>query len=222
MILTLSRIEAQAGNAVSFIFTPREPFSWIAGQSIKIAVPGAYGPIEHRFTISSAPSEKTIAITTRPSSSEYKQVLFNLTPGDVVDGFALEGNFVWRNTSLAPIFIAAGIGITPFHSILKEQVLSGIPLRVTLIYGTSAGHIVFEDELDTWASTNPGFTVNYLVGERVSVPCIMQQADGDTSLFYLSGPSAMVDDLSAALIAHGVLESQLIRDWFIGRLPHDG
>jgi NAD(P)H-flavin reductase len=48
---------------------------WTAGQSIKLEVPGPYGPLEHRFSISSAPHEGIVAITTRLSGSSYKNSL---------------------------------------------------------------------------------------------------------------------------------------------------
>lgn len=222
MTITLRRIKPEAGNAATFIFELNEPFAWQAGQSIKIAVPGPYGPMEHRFTISSAPTEKVIAVTTRPSNSDYKQSLFALTPGDSIDAFALEGTFTWQDTPLTPVFIAAGIGITPFHSIIKERVLAGKSLPTTLIYGVPAGGAIFKDELDKWAREHPSFTVQYVVGERVGLKHVKEFSNLPNSLLYLSGPSAMVDDLSAALLAHGVPESQVLRDWFIGRLPQDG
>src|SRR4051812_31124969 len=59
------------GDVTTFTFRPEAPLMWTAGQSIKLEVPGPYGPLEHRFSISSAPHEGIVAITTRLSGSSY-------------------------------------------------------------------------------------------------------------------------------------------------------
>ena len=109
----------QHNGAATFIFAPAVPCLWIAGQSIKIEVPGAYGPLEHRFTISAAPYEQRIAITTRRSNSAYKKSLFGLQPGATVRAFGVEGTFTWQESALPAFFVAGGIGITPMMSIRR-------------------------------------------------------------------------------------------------------
>jgi ferredoxin-NADP reductase len=219
MTITLSYIRQEAGNAATFVFEPNEPLTWQAGNSFHLEVPGDYAPIEHTFTISSAPADGHIAITTRPSNSAYKRSLFSLKPGDTLQANAFGGTFTWRETTLRPVFLASGIGITPFHAMLKQCILTGKRLPVVLLYASATDDIIFKTQLDAWAHQHPEFTVQYIVGERLSVPHITTHTDTGKSLFYVSGPSAMVDDISAGLLAHGVLDSQLVRDWFTGRLP---
>lgn len=219
MNLILRDIIQQPDDATTFVFTPDEPLTWEAGNSFHLEVMGDYAPIEHTFTISSAPAEGVIAITTRPSDSAYKRNLFALKPGDTLQANAFGGTFTWRDTTLHPVFLASGIGITPFHAMLKQRVLTGQNLPITLIYASRTGDIIFKTQLDEWAVSHPEFSVHYIVGERLGLGHVQAHANTNKSLFYVSGPSNMVDDVSAALQAHGVLDSQLVRDWFTGRLP---
>lgn len=222
MIITLERVIPQAGNAATFVFTPEQPVMWEAGNSFHLEVPGDYAPIEHTFTISSAPAEKVIAITTRPSLSPFKRSLFSLQPGDSVEGNAFGGTFTWRETTLTPVFLASGIGITPFRAMLKQRVLTGQGLPITLIYASATDEIIFKEEIDTWAREYSEFSSHFVIGERLGLGHIQQYASTNKSLFYISGPSTMVDDVSAALSAHGLLDSQMVRDWFTGNLSATG
>src|SRR5262245_44804997 len=136
MDLYFVRSQSEAKERVSFWFHPAEPLSWIAGQSIKIELAGPYGPLEHRFSIASAPHEGEVMITTRLSGSTYKNSLAALQPGDAVKGYGIEGDFVWGEGDSRRLFVAAGIGITPFHSILKQRVYDHALLAVDLIYAS--------------------------------------------------------------------------------------
>lgn len=222
MKLRYERRITETQNAVTFIFTPTAELAWVAGQSIKIAVPGEYGALEHRFTISSAPHQRHIAITTRPSSSDYKQSLFSLRPGDEVEGFAIEGKFTWHHAPLPKIFVAAGIGITPFYSMLKAREHTGQPLDAILLYSSPTTNIIFKKQLDTWTQNHPALQTHYIVGERLSAAHIKAVADVHNSLIYISGPSAMVDIISLALQKdYLVPAAHILHDWFTGRLPQE-
>jgi len=211
MKLRFERQQPQQGNATTFIFTATEPTTWLAGQSLRLEVPGFYGPLEHRFTISSAPSENHIAITTRNSGSAYKQSLFSVKPGAVLDAYAIEGNFVWRESLTPHTFIAAGMGITPVRSILKERLNTAQPIPATLLY--AASNPTFKDEITTWAQTIPEFTT-YFLHQRITAHDVL--ATKPAGLIYITGTSVMVDELSTKLLAVGITENRLVRDWFTG------
>lgn len=215
MQLRLDTTIPQMQDISTFIFTPVERVHWEAGQSIKIEVAGTYGPIEHRFTISGAPHTQKIAITTRNSGSAYKKRLFALRPGDEVRAFAIEGDFTWKESSLPKIWIAAGIGITPFYAMLQDRAHKKLPLDATLFY--SSREPVFKDELDALASRHTEFQFIYSP-QHITAQHILDQPNSLERLIYVSGPSAMVDEVSSALLHSGIEKNQLVRDWFTGRL----
>src|SRR3990167_3726332 len=114
--LNLLSSREEAGNIRTFIFEP-DGLTWIAGQRQAYILPQA-GKTEKEnqrfFTISSAPSEKTINISTRISKSAFKQTLNALSPGETIDAFGLAGKFTWEEEPSKPVvLVAAGIGVTP-------------------------------------------------------------------------------------------------------------
>lgn len=219
MQLLFESATPETEDITTFTFKPEARFHWTAGQSIKIEVPGPYGPLEHRFSISSAPHEGTISITTRLSGSPYKNSLAKLQKGDTVQAYGLEGTFVWQESSAPLVFVAAGIGITPFRAMLKQRLHDGLPIPAMLVYGSATNDSIFASELDHWQRQRPEFSVTYIVGRHITA---FDLPDHKDHLIYLSGPSLMVDELSARLLEQGVPETLLIRDWFTGRLPQLG
>lgn len=219
MLLRFIRAIPRTPDISTFVFEPLPPTQWVAGQSIKIEMQGAYGPLEHRFTISTPPYAKKIAITTRNSGSAYKKRLFSLQPGAEVRAYAIEGGFIWQESDLPKIWVAAGIGITPFYAMLQDRTHKKLPLDATLFYRSREA--IFKRELDTLAANHPEFILRN-VDSRITATDILAEHKAKQRLIYLSGPSIMVDQLSEELLNSGVSESHLIRDWFTGRLdPED-
>lgn len=205
------------GGVATFVFEPLELVSWIAGQSIRLEIPAPdYGTNERRFTISAAPFEGVIAITTRRSESEFKQSLFALQPGDVIDGYGIEGDFIWGD-AVSPVFVAGGIGITPFYSMLKQRVHEGLPLDATLLYG-STKELPFKEELQGWAAEYP-LEVSFYQKPVTSVE--LQEIGGLTDkIIFLSGAEAYVKALKNSLMHDLRLSEEQIRtDQFTGSTP---
>lgn len=223
MKLVFLKSQEIAKGVFSFSFAPRQAISWIAGQSIRLELAALdYGTAERRFSISSAPYEQIVTVTTRPSSSDFKQALFALQPGTEIDAHAIEGTFVWDESVQNPLFIAAGIGITPFHAMLAQRAHDGLPLAATLIHGNRDDNPPFVRELAVLQQAHPELQIVHHTG-RI-------QADWVATIFpdlknralYLSGPSRFVDELKAELTKRGVAEAAIRCDWFTGRLPAEG
>ena len=202
----------------SFFFDPVEPLTWIAGQSIRLELPRAsWGMSERRFTIASAPYEKHVQITTRVSHSEFKQALNTLQPDQEINGFNIEGDFVWEESDSPKLFLAAGIGITPFRSIIAEQIKGKKPLNTTLLYGSSLTRAIFQDELEQWQEADKTFRFYTVQGKRLSIEKDASLSpQWQESLVYVSGPTQMVDEISDALIEHGFPKNQIKTDQFTG------
>lgn len=219
MALTLIEKEHIVDNVWAFRFRPDEPFNWTAGQYVRVELPHENPDAEGTkrwFTNSAAPYEGIMQITTRVTQSTFKQALSKLEPGDELQLIENpEGDFVWQASELPIVFVAGGIGITPFRSILKQRAHDGQPLKVTLVYGSRTPEVPFKDELEQWQATNPELLVHYLVGEPLTAESIAAQVPSlNESLVYVSGPEPMVQALSSDLMQHGLPESQLKRDEF--------
>ena len=104
--------------------------------------------VERFFSIASAPHEKHVMVTTRfaPKSSSFKKALRNLRPGDAIEAHDLEGDFVVDDAEKTFVFIAGGIGITPFRAILLDLDYNKKPLNVQLLYANRDNDFPYRKE----------------------------------------------------------------------------
>ncbi|HKR81454.1 MAG TPA: FAD-dependent oxidoreductase [Candidatus Saccharimonadales bacterium] len=221
MPLKLVEKEHLVDNVWAFRFAMSEPFTWTPGQFIRVELPHNNPDKEGTkrwFTVSAAPYQGIVQITTRVTDSTFKQALSNIPIGgeDLQLLEKPDGDFVWQDSQLPLIFVAGGIGITPFYSIIKQRVHDGQPINVSLIYGArSEDTIPFKDEFDHWHSEHPEFTVTYVAGEPLTAEKLASIKPGlNQSLVYVSGPEPMVEALGDQLKAAGLPESQLKQDFF--------
>ncbi|HSW81439.1 MAG TPA: FAD-dependent oxidoreductase, partial [Candidatus Saccharimonas sp.] len=170
------------------------------------------------FTNSAAPYEGIMQITTRVTNSTFKQALAALQPGDELQLIeAPEGDFVWQDSDLPKVFVAGGIGITPFRSIIKQRAHDGLSLDATLIYGGRTADLPFKDEFEQWAANDAGLKIHYVIGEPLTAESLAKMVpDLNNSLVYVSGPEPMVLALGDALKKQGLPETQYKHDGF----PH--
>jgi ferredoxin-NADP reductase len=215
--LPLRSSRDEAGNVRTFVFDTGG-LSWIAGQA-QAYVLAAAGESEDEnqrwFTIASAPSEGAIHISTRVSSSRFKQTLNAMRPGDRIVAHSLEGDFTWEDASATPVvLVAGGIGVTPFRSILLERQSGNRPLAATLLYFNRPGEIPFRRELEELTRRHPSFSMRVIEGEPITADRILQLApESRERVLYLSGAEPMVESVGGALRDRGV---EVKQDWFPG------
>ncbi len=224
MKLKLIEKKLETPNVTTFIFEPQEPITWKPGQYLHYVL--HHLPTDDRgsdrwFTNAAAPFQKEIHVTTRHAtekSSTFKQKLFALKEGKNIEITGVMGDFTLEDPKKNYVFIAGGIGITPFRSIIKQLDHDKKPINVTLLYSNHDQNIVFKEELETIASRNPHFAIHYIFSpEHINekkikelIPDIMKP------IFYVSGPEPMVDSLIKILKQMGILEDHIKGDWFPG------
>lgn len=218
--LTLQSVRQEAGNVKTFIFNT-EGLSWQAGQYQTYTLPEVEGDDatkQRYFTIASAPSEGEVHISTRIPEATYisafKRRLNGMQPGDTIEADSIDGDFTWGEDSQPVVFVAGGIGITPFRSILLDRASKGRPLNVHLLYYGRDDQFAFRDEFSELIASHPELVISYIVGEHVSADSIFNHApEVATQLTYLSGPEPMVDSVGGELQNRGV---NLKQDWLPG------
>lgn len=223
MKLQFNTVTDKEGDVKEFVFLLPQSFSWTAGQYMHYVIPHDADDrgTERWFTISSAPSENEIRITTRINhdhSSSFKEKLLALQPGDTIEADGPEGDFVLQDPSRNYLFIVGGIGITPVRSILVEAAAKGIELNATLLYANRNEDIPFRNELDELQARNPRLKINYLIEPSRIDETVLQETINATPnpLVYISGPKPMVKSLAAQVKAMGIEKQNLKVDDFPG------
>lgn len=230
MQITFDHSEEVAKNIFSFYFKPDRPLQYTAGQYVQLTLehddPDNRGR-KRWFTLSSSPTRPLLSITTRLStegSSSFKRSLGRLQKGDRLSISDPMGDFVLPKLVQTPlVFIAGGIGITPFKSILEWLADTGEERPIKLLYAVKT-----EDEIafvEVFEAANQHATIVVANpsaawgGERGRLNAEMilglEEPSADT-LFYISGPEKMVQALTTDLRANGVKREQLVADEFPG------
>lgn len=219
MTLQLITKQQLIDNVWVFRFKPSEPLTWTAGQFIYVELPHDNPDAEGTkrwFTVSSAPYEGIIQITTRVTNSTFKQALGKLPIGGelpLID--PPDGDFIWQASALPHVFIAGGIGVTPFYSILKQRFYDHLPLDVHLLYASRDGNVPFKDELAEWLAADSNLHITYLTSQQMTAEGLLQaEPKLGESLVYLSGPEPMVESIGDALVAQGLPKNNLKQDFF--------
>ncbi|MDX2375840.1 flavodoxin reductase [Microbacterium sp. LRZ72] len=201
-------------------FESQRPVRFSPGQYVELEVPHAHADARgtrREFSIVSAPSDAPLVriayrVKEGARESSYKRALATAEPGVDYAATGIWGDFVLpRDTSAPVLLVAAGIGVTPFVSQLREMAARGESRDVVLVYSAGqAAELAFRDEL---AAT--GVPVIVVTRDDPSpLPAHWRRADGiridaagllrevpDLSArhAYVSGPPSLVADLSAAL-----------------------
>jgi ferredoxin-NADP reductase len=188
----------------------------------------ARGPRRH-FSIVNSPNEKgTLALTTRLRDSGFKRSLRDLPIGAAVEVGPIAGRFTLPEDRSRPlVFIAGGIGITPFRSMLRYVQEERLDYRITLLYSNrDRGSAAFLDELEALAAQNPYLRLVLTMtddpawrGERRRIDAaLLREYLGDpaANVYYLAGPPALVEAASQALAELGVDAAGIKKENFVG------
>jgi ferredoxin-NADP reductase/Na+-translocating ferredoxin:NAD+ oxidoreductase RnfD subunit len=207
-------------------FTPGQYLEWTLGDNGKKSDSAARtdGRGNRRyFTIASSPTEDTIQLGVKfyePSSS-FKRALLAMKPGDTIVAGQLAGEFTLpKDPKKKLAFIAGGIGITPFRSMVKDLVDRDEKRDAVLFYSNRAeGEIAYRDVFDE-AKQKLGMRTIYVTtatGNRLTADIIKKEVpDFRERMFYISGTHAMTNAFEKTLRGMGIPRSQIKTDFFPG------
>ncbi len=224
-ILVKGREEVAAGT-MAFRFSKPAGFAFKAGQSATFSLldpPAEANSAQRIFSLASAPFEDELTVATRMrDGSAYKRALKALPPGA---GIRLKGPrglmTLHEDRSRAAVFIAGGIGITPFRSMLRQAAHDGLAQPLYLLYSNrSPADAPFLAELQKLAQENASFR---LLARMTDAEGFIDEntvkrfaADAAAPLFYLAGPPAMVTAMKGILRGAGVGEQDVRSEQFYG------
>lgn len=138
---------------------PGEPLTFRAGQWINLFVPHADGPIKRAYSIASAPQERTIELAvTRVEHGRASPIIHTLKPGDDVAIDGPHGLFTRDDPSEAAIFVATGTGLSPFRSMLLDELARSRLAPLTLLFGArTQADLLYRAQLEQIARAHAQF-----------------------------------------------------------------
>ena len=228
--ITLRRREPVAEGTSAFYFDKPAGFSHEAGQNAMFSLiePGpmdAAGP-SRPFTIASAPHERELMIATRMRDSAFKRALAALPLGAKLDMEGPSGLMTLHEDASRPaVFLAGGIGITPFLAIARDAAARRLPHRLLLIYSNRRPQdAAFLDELKRMESPNFRLVTTMtaapdwkgetrLVGRELLAEHV---PDLRAPVYYFAGPPGMTMAVQGMLSELGVSEEDMRSEEFYG------
>ena len=236
VLLTLSRKVKLAPGVMDFVFKPSQQLAFAPGQYMEFTLdhPHADSRGNRRyFTLASSPTEKLVHVGIRfyPEGSSFKRAMTTMNGRTKIMAAQIAGDFTLpANPQQKLVFIAGGIGITPFRSMLKYLLDTREKRDVILFYvNRTASEFVYVDVLQA-AQTQLGVKVYPLVTDFAAVPHnwpglvgrlneqVIQATVPDyrERTYYLSGPPGMVRASEEMLRHMHVKQNQIKKDFFPG------
>jgi len=176
----------------------------------------------HPFTISSYPYDDNFHFTIK-LNGRFTKAASELKKGEEVIVEGPFGIFTIENRIKDLVFIAGGVGITPFMSIIRNQLKNREKQNILLLYGAKTyDSIIFKNYLDK--IKEKGFRKIYVLSQEEHKMCekgyinreiIKKYAkDVENSLFYICGPEPMKKLCEKELKALGVNSKNIITESF--------
>jgi len=233
LILTLdSKKELAPGILeLSFKLAQSSKFNFLPGQYLEWTLGGVRYDLRGSrrfFSIASSPLEENIKIGIKitEKGSQFKKTLVNMKKGDKIYAGSLAGDFVLPKKEGKYVFIAGGIGITPFRSMIKNAIDENTKLDAILFYSSSnESEIVYKDLFESakqigvktvYVCSNPSENFKGARG-RVNSDLIQKEVpDFKDRVYYLSGPNSMVNGYKKLLRSMGINPFKIKTDFFSG------
>lgn len=214
--------ELVAHNTFAFYFDRvKENWAFHPGQYIRMMLPienpDDRGTMRY-FTISSSPlDQKYLRVITKVIKSSFKKTLFSLQPGQEVSFFGPNGAFYLKEEEPLHVFLAGGMGITPFISMLEYAAAKRLQQELTLLASFShPDERIFYEHLSQMSSEHKNIHVVYTT-ERISSALIKKHVvDITKPLYYITGPPPMVDAMVAMVGEMGISEDRILQEHFSG------
>lgn len=231
----LIKSETIASGTMAFHMTRPAGFDPIAGQWVRLTIPGLSNPdakgASRVLSLVSAPHEPNLTVATRISDSSFKQGLKALTDGAALELAGPNGVFTLDNGDRPVVFIAGGIGITPFMSMIRDVVHKGSTRQITLFYSNRNPEAsAYLDELQQHAASTKTLDLVLTMtgmednadsweGETGFIDqAMLERHLGDirAPLYYCVGSGGMVSAVKEMLRSAGIADADIILEQFPG------
>ncbi len=183
------------------------------------------------FSIASAPFETDLTVATRMRDTAFKRVLKAMPPRSEVSIAGPFGSFFLRQSSRPAVFLAGGIGITPFRSMLLQAAREELSRRLFLFYSNRRPEDApFLEEL---LGLEPKTNCIRVIGTMTDMQKSQRPWQGETGyinrkmlakyvddlaapIYYSAGPPGLVAAVRKMLSQAGISEDDIVTEEFPG------
>lgn len=233
-MLTLVEKRELAAGAFEFVFASDRPLAFRAGQYIEWTLPHRANDDRGNrryFTIASSPTENALRLAVKfyKPASTFKRALWAMQPGDTISASHVAGDFTLpRDPKTKLAFIAGGIGITPFRSMVEYVIDRKETRDIALLYSNkTSSEIAYRDFFDAASHTIGLKTVYAVTDEPARAPGTYtgiidrtlierEVPDYKDRIFYISGPHSMTEAFTKTLRDMGIPRLHIKTDYFPG------
>lgn len=225
-----------AKGTMAFLLEKPAGFEFKPGQAMEVKLENppetdAEGN-SRAFSIASAPHEPYVMFATRMRDSAMKNSLKKIPLGTELQVDGPWGDLKLHTRATRPaVFLAGGIGITPFRSIVLDAAKNKSPHKLWLFYSNHGPEDApFLEELERAEKENPNFKMVATMTDmkKSSRPWrgktgfvdkkMLTEAIGDLNapIYYIAGPGAMLNAMKKMLLEAGVNEDDIRAEEFAG------
>lgn len=236
LVTKLKEKIAVGPDIIDFLFAPDRKITFTPGQYMEWTLPHKNADQRGNrryFTIASSPTEDVLHLGVKfyEQGSSFKKALRVMQKDQTIVAGQLSGDFILpKNQNGKYVFIAGGIGVTPYRSMIKYLIDTKEKRDIVMMYADrTVNELVYTDVFDT-AEKELGIRIIYTLTDTQSVPknwkgkvgridaqMIKEEiADFSQRYFYLSGPHTMVTAYEETLTSMGVPKTQIKKDFFPG------
>ena len=236
LTLKLKKFVQVASDTAEFVFDTDSPLHFKPGQYLEFTL--GHKKADSRgnrryFTIASSPTEKELRLGVKfyPQPSSFKKALAQMDDGDTIIASQLSGDFVMpSNKKKKLVFVAGGIGITPFRSMLKYLIDLGQKRDIVLIYSNKKEADIIYKNIFEQAAKLLGIKTIYTLtdlknietkwaGKRGAIDgrmILKEIKDWQQRTYYISGPPSMVTGIEKIIMNLGISSRHIKTDFFPG------
>ena len=185
--------------------------------------------LRRHISLATSPTEQgVVGLATRLRDTAFKRTLAELGVGDEVQVEEPKGSFLLpEDTAATYVFVAGGIGITVFRSMLHYIADESLPYDVTLVYSNrDSESAAFLDELEGLERRIEGLRVILTMTDEagwagetrhLDANVLGELVDGlDDKIFLVAGPPEMAEAVAGSLTGAGLPEERVLADKFSG------
>ena len=205
--------------------------------TVRFAIPGDPYLVNRQYSISNAPGQDQLRISVKREAipglpegrvSNYLHDYFSI--GDTIEVTAPAGEFTVETEEETPVhFIAGGIGITPFISMIHKIAKQNPERTITVTHAVRNLRVqAFKKELALLKEQMPNMQISHFYGEldnqqelkaneyegRVDENYLESLAGGEEALYAICGPVAFMQEIISSLKKAGINDDQIKYEFF--------